>query len=67
MEFALHGGSWFWAAGGDAGNALCSQSDALDAFCYDYKSIAVVDAGGGVDTVTHLPGTDFFYGPLIPD
>jgi hypothetical protein len=67
QSLPLQLGSWFAAAGGDAGNPLCSSTDLLDPFCYDDKVVAVVDAAGRVDTVTHLPGTDFFYGALVPD
>jgi hypothetical protein len=67
QSLPLQLGSWFAAAGGDAGNPLCSSTDLFDPFCYDDKVVAVVDAAGRVDTVTHLPGTDFFYGALVPD
>ena len=33
---------------------------------YDDKTIAVLDMNGNIDTITHLPGTDFAYGPLVP-
>jgi len=52
---ALKRGSWFGAETLD------------DALSYDDKTVAALDAGGAVDTVTHLPGPAFFYGPLVPD
>ena len=52
---ALKRGSWFGAFTPD------------DTSTYDDKTIAVVNAGGSVDTATHLPGSDFFLGPLAPN
>ena len=45
-------------------NPLIYASDALS---YDSKSLATIRWDGVVDTITHLPGTQFFYGPICPD
>jgi len=54
----LKKGSWY-----DGGGA---PSPSGDPSTYDDKTVAVLDFSGRVDTITHLPGTDFFYGPLVP-
>ena len=45
-------------------NPLIYASDALS---YDDKSLAALRWDGVIDTITHLPGTQFFYGPILPD
>jgi len=40
---------------------------ASDALSYDDKTLATIRWDGVVDTVTNLPGTQFFYGPILPD
>ena len=37
---------------------------ASDALSYDDKAIASISFDGKVDTITHLPGDQFFYGAL---
>lgn len=51
----LKAGSWF------------GRETLDDALSYDDKTVAALDATGAVDTLTHLPGLAFYYGPLIPD
>jgi hypothetical protein len=40
---------------------------ASDALSYDDKTLATIRWDGVVDTITNLPGTQFFYGPICPD
>ena len=61
---------------GSAYNNPCCSASPVPSTCtncpteslsYDDKSIAMIRWDGVVDTITHLPGNQFFYGPIIPD
>jgi hypothetical protein len=39
----------------------------VESLSYDDKAIAMLRWDGVVETITHLPGNEFFYGPVIPD
>ena len=46
--------------------ATCTSCP-VESLSYDDKAIAMLRWDGVVDTITHLPGNQFFYGPVIPD
>jgi hypothetical protein len=46
--------------------ATCTSCP-VESLSYDDKAIAMLRWDGVVDTITHLPGNQFFYGPIIPD
>ena len=61
---------------GSAFNNPCCKATPKPATCtvcpaeadsYDDKSIAMLRWDGVIETITRLPGNQFFYGPIIPD
>ncbi len=46
---------------------LPTNADIGDKFAYDDKSIGMLRWDGVIETITRLPGSEFFYGPVTPD